>query len=56
METKKCMWCLKEIDSDSKYCSTECEDKTKKSGVDGREKSAKKGIGQVIVDIIGSWF
>lgn len=55
METKKCMWCLKEFETNSneKYCSVEC--KTKKETAT-ESNVVKKGFFAVIGDLLGSLF
>ena len=54
METKKCMWCLKEYETNSKekYCSVECEIKNEKQPKD----KLKKGFIAIIGDFFGSLF
>lgn len=55
MLTRKCMWCLKEYETDSneKYCSSECKTKSE-TPKDG--DIVKKGFFAVIGDFIGSLF
>ena len=56
MALNKCMWCLKEMpeDSESKYCSKECEENSGDYGKD--KKSEKKNIGSAFIDTIVSFF
>ncbi|MGE0560880.1 MAG: hypothetical protein AB7O47_03610 [Flavobacteriales bacterium] len=58
MKTKKCMWCLKEfeIDSNEKYCSIECKDKSNSLADKSNKGKTREGILGGIVDAISSLF
>ncbi|KAB2859895.1 MAG: hypothetical protein F9K09_00430 [Flavobacteriales bacterium] len=59
METKKCMYCLKEFDTEEKnkkYCSLECETKSNNISKKNNKKEASNGFFQTITDIISSLF
>lgn len=58
MKTKKCMWCLKEFKTESnyKYCSLECKNKSEDITSDNANKESKTGFFQTIIDILTSWF
>jgi hypothetical protein len=53
--TKKCMWCLKEFETDTRnqYCSTECK---KKKETPKESDVVKKGFFAIIGDFFGSLF
>jgi len=59
MKTKKCMYCLKEFDTDNnneKYCSEECQTKSGNISKANRKKETSSGFFQTIIDTISSLF
>lgn len=58
MKTKKCMWCLKEFQTDSneQFCSDECKNKNDASTDKAKNGKTRKGILGGIIDTISSLF
>ncbi len=57
MKTKKCIWCLKEFETenDNKYCSLECEEKSENDTDSKRKKGMKQGFFQTVIEVLTGW-